>query len=370
MINVCILNMKGNFDKTLGLGTQRNSYELWRNIKPLAKKEGINVDCVELGFGSSPTVRKISFTLMLFLYDFSNYDIVHLLIVVPRTPRASKNTKILTTVNEFVLLDKNTTAWKILSDTDPKRKITIKKRISSFLDYYIGKEGLKQIFNSDYISVISTQTRYEAVKLGYPKDRILIVPPGGVNKRFLSKVKRKAHKGFRVGYLGALNKRKNVQFAIDAFKMLKQKDAKLEIWGRQVLEYQNLVEKAKGDKRIKFMGFAPEDRLVQIYDRFDAFVFPSLYEGYGLPIIEAQSRGLPVIIYKEGKIPKEVKKYCLEARNESHMAQILSNLSKKGYNQQLRRKATEYASGFTYKKEAQDTLKLYRKIYERNDTVR
>ncbi|MCL4365191.1 MAG: glycosyltransferase [Candidatus Marsarchaeota archaeon] len=368
-MNVCILNMKGNFDKTLGLGTQRTSYELWKNIKPLAEKEGINVDRVELGFGSSPTARKISFTLMLYLRDFSKYDIVHLLIVVPRTPRAGRNTKILTTVNEFMLLDKNTVAYRILSGTDPKRRVTIRERVSSSLSHLVGTGMSRQIFSSDYISVNSTQTRHEAIKLGYPKDRIFIVPHG-VDERFLSKVKGKDHKGLRVGYIGALNKRKNIQFAIDAFKRLKQKDAEFEIWGRPVLGYRDLVELADGDKRIKFMGFAPEDRLVQIYDRFDAFVFPSLYEGFGLPIIEAQARGLPVIIYKEGMIPEEVRRHCLVARDELHMAQMLGSLSKNGYDKGLQKKATEYARSFTRRKEAQDTLEVYRKICERDSAGR
>ena len=364
-MNVCILNMRGNFDKTLGLGTQRTSYELWRNIKPIAEKEGINVDRVELGFGSSPTARKISFTLMLYLRDFSKYDIVHLLIVVPKTPRAGRNTKILTTVNEFMLLDKNTATYRILSGTEPKRRATIRDRIYSSLGHLVGTGMSRQIFSSDYISVNSTQTRHEAIRLGYPKDRIFIVPHG-VDERFLSKVKQKDHNGFRVGYIGSLTKRKNIQFAIGAFKNMGQKDAELEIWGRPVLEYQNLVELADGDKRIKFMGFAPEDRLVQIYDRFDAFVFPSLYEGFGLPIIEAQSRGLPVIIYKEGRIPEEVRRHCLEARDESHMAQILGSLYKNGYDNELQKKSTEYARSFTRKKEAQDTLGVYKKICGRD----
>ena len=59
------------------------------------------------------------------------------------------------------------------------------------------------------------------------------------------------------------------------------------------------------------MGLALEERLIGIYDSFDVFAFPSLYEGFGLPILEAQSRGLPVIIYKYGKIPSASKTLSL-----------------------------------------------------------
>ena len=64
-----------------------------------------------------------------------------------------------------------------------------------------------------------------------------------------------------------------------------------------------IIKIAKGDKRIKFLGFASEHKLMSIYDSFNAFMFPSYYEGFVIPIIKAQSCGLPVIIYKYGKIP-------------------------------------------------------------------
>jgi alpha-1,3-rhamnosyl/mannosyltransferase len=92
-------------------------------------------------------------------------------------------------------------------------------------------------------------------------------------------------------------------------------------------------------------------------------VFPSYYEGFGIPIIEAQSRGLPVIIYKKGKIPKEVRKYCFEAESPEHMAQIIENLKENGYNETLQKKATEYARSFTWKRCARETLEVYKSVY-------
>lgn len=356
-MKVCILNMKGNFDKTLGTGTQRTSYELWRNIKPLSIKEGINVDRVEIGSGGSLNARKISFTMMLPFYDFSKYDIVHLLIPIPMAPRVHGKTKILTTVNEFVILKEGSIAHQKIVGKP------LKGSIKTYFSSLIGKGISKQIFDSDYISVNSTQTRHEAISLGYPGDRIFIVNHG-VDERFLSPIKRKEESGiFRVGYIGALNVRKNLSFAIDAFRRIGSDKIEFEIWGKPVLEYRNLVDQAKENKMIKFMGFAPEDRIVGIYDRFDVFVFPSLYEGFGLPIMEAQARGLPVIIFKEGRIPKEVRKYCFEAKDEEDMARIILNLSKNGYNKKIRERAIKYARGFTRRNEALQTLKVYKKIY-------
>ena len=93
-------------------------------------------------------------------------------------------------------------------------------------------------------------------------------------------------------------------------------------------------------------------------------MFPSYYEGFGLEILEAQARGLPVIIYKHAKIPNEIKRYCFEAESPEHMAQIIEELKENGYNEKQRKKAMEYARSFTWEKTAKETLEVYNKILE------
>ena len=115
-------------------------------------------------------------------------------------------------------------------------------------------------------------------------------------------------------------------------------------------------------KSLKLMGFAPEDRIVEIYDSFDVFVFPSMYEGFGLPILEAQARGLPVVIYKKGRISKEIRKNRFEAEDAVHMASIIDDLRENGYNEKLRMEATAYARSFTWKRCAKETLKVYENL--------
>ena len=110
------------------------------------------------------------------------------------------------------------------------------------------------------------------------------------------------------------------------------------------------------------MGFVPEEKIVEIYDPSDVFMFPSLYDSFGLPILEAQSRGLPVIIYKYGKIPKEVRRYCFEAESPEHMAQIIEQLKANGYNEKERKKAMDYARSFTWEMTARETLEVYKKV--------
>ena len=68
---------------------------------------------------------------------------------------------------------------------------------------------------------------------------------------------------------------------------------------------------------------------------------------------------MPVIVYKYGKVSREVKRYCFEAKSPEHMAQIIMHLKENGYNGRLRKKAMEYARGFTWEKCARKTLDVY-----------
>lgn len=206
-------------------------------------------------------------------------------------------------------------------------------------------------------------TKKDAIKLGYDKSKIFIVN-NGVDERFFSTPKPTNRGGanFVVGYLGAFAPRKNVPFAVRAFKKIDERGVAFRVWGRESYDYKMAVAAAAGDRAIEFMGFAPDDKIVQIYDSFDVFVFPSTYEGFGIPIIEAMSRGLPVIINKEGRIPEEVRKYCFEAKDEAHMAQIIKDLKANGYDDKLRIRATAYARKFTWKRCAEQTIKTYEEI--------
>jgi glycosyltransferase involved in cell wall biosynthesis len=185
-----------------------------------------------------------------------------------------------------------------------------------------------------------------------------------MTEKFFSKPRFKKHKTFKIGYIAGFSYYKNATFAIDAVKQVEGNDIVFELWARRNGLYKNLVEQAKDDHRIRFMGFAPEDRLVDVYDSFDVFLYPSLYEGFGLAMIEAQARGLPVIIYKKAHIPKEVRRYCFEADDEQHMAQIIAQIKSNGYDEKRRRKAMTYAKAFTWKREIVETLAVYRKVYE------
>ena len=242
---------------------------------------------------------------------------------------------------------------------------TPKPKISNPVDSFIGGSIQKQIMESDYLLFNSTQTMVEAAKLGYPKDRMYLTSPAIDSKFSEPKIRSMKHKNFTVGYFGSLASRKNLPFAIKAFMSLDEKSARFELWGKKKFEYEKLLRMASGDDRIEFKGFAPEEKKIDIYHRFDVLLFPSFYEGWGNPAIEAQALGIPVIICKDSLIPKEVRKHCFEAKDEEHMGRMIEEIMKNGYNKSKRDAAAKYARGFTWERCARVTLDAYMDIMKR-----
>jgi len=348
-MKVALLGIEASFNKDSGRGPYVYNFQLYENLKRMGAD--ISVDKIALkvpdflGGGTSFTGNYLSFAIGNLFRDFRKYDIIHNLFYHSPIILKSK-APLLTTV-----LD----AREIIFDKRYKTDVNglIYKRVVKF----VGTQNL----NSDYLIVPSTQTKEELTNLGFSSRKIFITPLG-VDRAFIStRIKyRNQTKNLIVGYLGSFNPNKNVQFLIKAANKIDNNYIKFDIWGTGP-EYENLKKESQ-NKNILFRGFAPEDKKVEIYDSFDVFVFPSLYEGFGIPIIEAQSRGLPVIIYKYGKIPKEVRRYCFEAESPEHMAQIIEHLRANGYNEKERKKAMEYARSFTWEKTAKMTLEAYKKV--------
>ena len=347
-MDIALLGLEGDFSPNIGAGIQRYMYELYRNLIKLDKdiKKFEFKRLKYIGDGNS-------FTLQTLFTNFSGYKIIHSLMPITFfKPRVLYKGVIITTAHDFqpILFPQFTFA----------HRATFKDRL--WLNFVI-KPGLGSALSSDYLICNSTQTRDEAIKLGFDKSKLFVVSLG-IDKRFMQPIHtKKDSDNFIVGYIGAMRKRKNLEFGIKAANTIKSKGIFFDIFGKKEFEYEYLVDISK-NKNINFKGFAPEKNLINIYDSFNAFIFPSYHEGEGLSILEAQSRGLPVIIYKYGKIPKEVRKYCFEAESPEHMAHIIEGIKENGYNEKLRKKATEYARSFTWERCARETLEVYNRVLE------
>jgi len=350
-IKVALMSMKEI--EVRGQGIPRYISELYKNCKRIESKYNVDIEKIYLPHNKFlGDALSFEFGSILSKPNLNGFDIVHIPNGFFITHNIPQNVKYVTTIHDI--------------NPIPVKTKNLKYNLKSKLWRYIAlKRGIK--FNldiADAILVNSTQTRNEVLALGVRKDIVHVVNLG-VDKRFTSLKSNNVftNKKFSVGYIGSFATNKNINFLISAFTLIRNQNIELNLWGAKTYDYENLVKQVGNSKAIKFRGYAPEDKIVEIYDSFDAFVFPSLYEGFGLPILEAQTRGLPVIIYKYGKIPKEVRKYCFEAESPEHMAQIIKQLKENGYNKKERKKAMEYARSFTWEKTARETLKVYKKIY-------
>jgi glycosyltransferase involved in cell wall biosynthesis len=118
-------------------------------------------------------------------------------------------------------------------------------------------------------------------------------------------------------YAGSVNPRKNVARIVEAMALLRQdlgshpryKDLRLVIIGDQISKYPSLrrsVHQSRVSDAVRFLGFVKREELQVFYQGAEVFVFPSLYEGFGLPPLEAMALGTPVVTSGVSALPEVV----------------------------------------------------------------
>jgi glycosyltransferase involved in cell wall biosynthesis len=141
-------------------------------------------------------------------------------------------------------------------------------------------------------------------------DERLATPPTGDD---LARVRERYQlTGPYILYAGNIKPHKNVDRLIEAYSILRRRgfeQVKLLIIGDQISKYPNLrrlVHRFQLHQHVRFFGFVPDATLGALYRMASAFVFPSLYEGFGLPPLEAMASGVPVITSNVSSLPEVV----------------------------------------------------------------
>lgn len=164
---------------------------------------------------------------------------------------------------------------------------------------------------ADYIVTVSNFSKEELIKyLNIRRNKITVMPNGVDHKKYyptydkfqIEQVKQKYHiKGTYFLYLGTLEPRKNLIRVIRAYERLYRKKKnipQLVLAGGKGWFYESifeLVKKLQIEERVIFTGYVEEEEVPKLMCGSYAFLFPSLYEGFGMPVIEAMACGVPVI---------------------------------------------------------------------------
>jgi len=134
--------------------------------------------------------------------------------------------------------------------------------------------------------------------------------------------------------------------------------------GRDHLELVRTVRKLGMDEEVIFTGYISHHQMPLVYQAADLFVFPSLYEGFGLPILEAMACGTPVVSSNAASLPEVVGRagILVDPYDANEMARAMCRvLSDKSLAQDLVKKALKQSKRFSWVQTAKETLAIYKK---------
>ena len=263
-----------------------------------------------------------------------------------------------------------------------------------FPEYFSKKDKLfwKYIFpiylrKADKIITISESTKKDLIKyfkindkkiktvyLGYSKE---LFKPKDKGKSY-NQVKRLLEKkGIIINNIkekkiilnvNTIQPRKNISNLIKAFDKMNDKNAILLISGKFGWKYEeiiNVYEESLNKNNIHFLGFTEDEELANLYNISSVFIYPSFYEGFGLPPLEAMACGCPVITSNTSSLPEVVGDAGIMV-DPNNVREIRKQIELVIKNKKLRKemigKGFKQAKKFSWEKTARETLKVLEEL--------
>ncbi len=242
-------------------------------------------------------------------------------------------------------------AAKIISDSEATKKDLIK-----FLKIDPSKIVVIPLGVEEKFRVIDDQEELDRVrgKFNLPHDRKVLMHVGG----------------------SAYNK--NIEGIIKVISNLKSQSATggsnvffIKIGSSSTDVQKGLIREFGLQDSVKFLGEVSEEDLVVLYNLADVFVFPSFYEGFGLPVLEAMACGTPVVTSNTSSLPEVAGEAAIlvDPYNVDAIASALTKVLhfhtlEYGKYEGMVRGGLEQAKKFTWQKTAEETLQLYEEVYK------
>jgi glycosyltransferase involved in cell wall biosynthesis len=166
-------------------------------------------------------------------------------------------------------------------------------------------------------------------------------------------------------HVGTLQPRKNIPVLIEAFAQLPDPELKLVLVGGKGWLYDNIFRQVQSlglAERVIFSGYVPDEALPLWYNAAELFVFPSVYEGFGMPVVEAMACGTPVIAANSSSIPEVVGEVGLlfdPNDVKTLVKQMTAVLSNSDLHDKLRQKGLQHAQTFSWERAGRETAVVY-----------
>ncbi len=209
-----------------------------------------------------------------------------------------------------------------------------------------------------------------------PLDHIDVVLPGvdaayrPLPEKTVSAFRREKGLERFILHVGTLQPRKNIPVLLNAFANLPPSDLKLVLVGGRGWLYEEIfaqVKKLGLEERVLFTGYVPDAALPLWYNAAELLVFPSVYEGFGMPVVEAMACGTPVIASDSSSLPEAVGGAGLLFAPQN-VAELTDRITAVQQDPALRAKlkkwGLQHARNFSWERAGQETAAVYRRALQ------
>lgn len=227
------------------------------------------------------------------------------------------------------------------------------------------KYSVKKASKIFTISLASKNDIIKEYKL--PQNKVVVTYPG---LREIEANKSKLSMNKYILFVGTLQPRKNIVRLVEAFSRIEDKypELKLLIVGKKGWFFEDIIESPKRfgvQNKVEFLDFVKDEDMPDLYKNAQCFVLPSLYEGFGLPVLEAMKNGCPVVLSNVSSLPEAGGDAALyvDPENVNDIATKIDKvLSDAKLRSEMIKKGREQVKKFSWEKTAKETLKVLEEI--------
>jgi len=357
-------------------------------LKKLAVSESENINFIlyaeedfSFGLNLSENFQKRFFLPRFYKRDDLLRRIIWEKFMLPKMVKKDKCDIFLSLYQSATILDGKIFHTMLVHDIIPK---IFPVYLNNFRKIIYQKLVEKSIKSTDKIVVISKRTEKDLIQFLNINPAKITVNYIGASEIYFKPISKEKNRQIlekyflSSGYIfagGGYEKRKNIEKLLYAYRFLLDKNKKIRfsaeipplvIYGKLLPEIfplatdaEKIIKELNLTQEVKLIGKIPEEDLPALYVSAKMFVYPSLYEGFGLPVLEAMILGVPVIVSKKSSLPEvggDSVIYC-DPDDTQDIAMVMKNcLRNKDLRQEMSRRSAKRAKMFSMEKFCQKML--------------